>query len=164
MVKKENKYLIRGDTVEVYYDNANGSFLCDIDDWKRLKKHCWCCGKDGYPISRTGDKINSRFHSMVMDVPKGMYCDHISRDRSDNRKRNLRVVTPGENSRNVSIKRNNTSGCAGVSYYKNLDKYRAYITVNKKQKSLGYYSEFNDAVRARLEAGAKYETHSDRAM
>jgi len=53
------------------------------------------------------------------------YIDHINRDKSDNRFDNLRVVSSGENSRNVSKSSRNTSGQVGVSYCDQTEIWRA---------------------------------------
>ena len=44
----------------------------------------------------------------------------------------------------------NTSGITGVSWKKQRNKWKAYINVNRKQIHLGYFTEKDDAVRARL--------------
>ncbi len=159
--KKYNSYIVKGKVVEVYYNNKSGTFLCDLEDWEEYKHLCWVKGNDGYPITRLKNGRNSRFHNLVMNTTINTVCDHISRDRSDNRKSNLRVVTPLENSQNNSIRSDNKSGCVGVSYYEKLKKYRAYININGKQKSLGYFKNFEDAVKVRLKAGEKYNIHTD---
>lgn len=51
---------------------------------------------------------------------------------------------------NEKISKNNTSGVKGVCRFK--DRWRAYIKLNKKQISLGVYSRFEDAVKARKRA------------
>ena len=43
---------------------------------------------------------NIKLHRFLMDAPEGMVVDHISHDRSDNRKCNLRVCTVGQNNMN----------------------------------------------------------------
>jgi hypothetical protein len=46
----------------------------------------------------------------------------------------------------------NTSGRKGVHFDKSRNKWVAFITLRKKRKHLGYYSKFEDAVKAREEA------------
>ena len=51
--KKYNDFLITNGYVEVTLYNSPNKMLCDIDDWERLKEHCWYeCG--GY--ARTNKK------------------------------------------------------------------------------------------------------------
>ena len=85
------------------------------------------------------------------ELPDGD-IDHINHDRSDNRIRNLRVVDHSTNMKNKTKYSNNRYGCTGVSVDKRVGKYRAYISENGKQESLGYYTNYEDAVNARLAA------------
>lgn len=82
--------------------------------------------------------------------------DHINRKKHDNRKSNLRECTHQQNTINVGKKKNNTSGVVGVSYRKDIDKWRAEINVNRKYIYLGIFSNFNDAVNARKRAEKYY--------
>lgn len=50
----------------------------------------------------------------------------------------------------------NVSGVVGVVWYGPRGKWRAYIGINGKQKTLGYYTDFDLAVQARKEAELKY--------
>lgn len=51
---------------------------------------------------------------------------------------------------------NNTSGRRGVSYNAKRGKWLAYISVNKKRHTLGYFDCFEDAVKARELGEEKY--------
>lgn len=53
-----------------------------------------------------------------VDVPKNFVVDHIDRNRTNNNKNNLRLVTYLENNRNSSVYRSNTSGITGVAWSK----------------------------------------------
>lgn len=44
----------------------------------------------------------------------------------------------------------------GVSWKKDKEKWKAYITIDKKQKHLGYFDNESDAIKARKEAVEKY--------
>jgi hypothetical protein len=52
----------------------------------------------------------------------------------------LREVTNQENSINTGLRCVNKSGFAGVSWHKQRGKWRAYITENGRQKSLGLFT------------------------
>ena len=48
------------------------------------------------------------------------------------------------------------SGKTGVCFNKRANKWRAFISINKKNIHLGYYDTFEEAVRVREEAEIKY--------
>ena len=81
--------------------------------------------------------------------------DHINRDKLDNRKMNLRLCSPTENSRNISIAKNNKSGVTGVEKMSN-GKWRARIMVDRKGIHLGSFKTLEEAKEARMKAEIKY--------
>ena len=68
----------------------------------------------------------------------------------------MRYATNTENQQNKSIQKSNTSGVIGVSWDKDRSKWRAQIRVNTKKLHLGYFDDFDDAIRARKDAEIKY--------
>ena len=87
--------------------------------------------------------------------------DHINHDGMDNRIENLRSVSNEENMKNRTLQSNNKSGVNGVSWFKNMNKWVAKIAVDNKDKHLGYFIDFNDAVRARKLAEIKFKFHAN---
>jgi len=73
---------------------------------------------------------------------------------SYNRKVDLRLCTRGENSRNISIPKNNTSGIIGV--HREKDKWVAKIEYNGDIFPIGRYYNIYDATKARLKAEIDY--------
>ena len=55
-----------------------------------------------------------------------------------------------------NIPKNNTSGCAGVSFDKHTRKWAAYIMLRRKKIHLGRYDNIEDAIHARKKAESKY--------
>lgn len=82
--------------------------------------------------------------------------DHINRVRTDNRLCNLRMSTQSENMQNISIRKDNTSGHAGVSWRKDAQKWHARISLNYKRIDLGYFTDLAEAIAARKAAEPKY--------
>jgi hypothetical protein len=87
--------------------------------------------------------------------------DHINHIQDDNRLCNLRLATRTENSRNVSLYKNNSSGFVGVYWDKSRNKWQARVQVNGKSQHLGYFDKIEDAVRARKAASKKYGFHKN---
>lgn len=87
--------------------------------------------------------------------------DHINHDRTDNRLCNLRAVTHKDNGRNAKKPSTNTSGCVGIHFRKDANKWRPVIMVNNKNISLGYYKNKEDAIKVRKEAEIKYNFHEN---
>ena len=88
--------------------------------------------------------------------------DHINRIKGDNRWCNLQEADHKINTRNRSKNKNNTTGANGVYWNSNSNKYQAQIRVDGKSISLGYHTEFHEAVNARKNAEVLYgfsETH-----
>jgi hypothetical protein len=82
------------------------------------------------------------------------FIDHKDLNKTNNSIDNLRLCTNKENSHNTLTRKDNTTGYKGVSLDKRCGKYRAYININGKQKSLGYYTTALEASIVR-EAAAK---------
>lgn len=85
--------------------------------------------------------------------------DHINGIPTDNRIENLRDVTNSENHRNCRRRKDNTSGITGVVWFKSTSRWKAQIHVNGQTKSVGYFTDFNDAVAARKKAEIKLGYH-----
>ena len=81
--------------------------------------------------------------------------DHINGIRSDNRPCNLREASNSSNAKNKGMCVRNTSGKKGVSWVPHLGKWKSEITVDKKRKYLGVYTDINDAAKAYDEAADK---------
>lgn len=84
------------------------------------------------------------------------HIDHINGNKTDNRLSNLREVTNKQNHRNMALFSNSKTLTCGVSFVKRINKYRAYITINGKQKHLGYFESLKDAEIERLKFNKKF--------
>ena len=65
--------------------------------------------------------------------------DHKNGDPSDNRWCNLRAATPSQNQWNRGIQKNNSSGFKGVSFAREVGKWRADIYFKNKRKTIGFF-------------------------
>ena len=158
--KKSNIYDLSGEFGIGWTTNTNREFYFDLEDYDKIKDYCWYEAKNG---NKTGAYKMLASHTpgsgetMLFPWVIGCkYYDHINRNTFDNRKINLRPCTVAENTRNISISRNNTSGVIGVYWHKHNKKWYAELMKNGKKVFREGYSEFYDAVVARLRAEIKY--------
>jgi len=150
--RKYNKYSIQNNYVIGYINGKE--FYCDLEDYSQIKEYCWYIDNNGYLSSRINNKL-VRMHRFIMNFPNE-HVDHINHNKLDNRKSNLRLCDQQQNSANSNISKNNTSGYIGVTWSKKANKWMSQIKVNSKVIYLGIYYSVDDAVKARLEAEAKY--------
>jgi hypothetical protein len=107
----------------------------------------------------SGKRVAVRMHNVVVErmtgkpIPEGCQVDHIDGNTLNNRRGNLRLVTPSQNCMNRRGKRGTSSSFKGVSWREDSRKWRAVITVDGKRKSLGSYDSEEEAARA-------YDSHA----
>ena len=118
--------------------------------------------KDGYIVIRINDRLifahRIAYLFMTGEWPKEQ-IDHINGIKDDNSWRNLRSVSHMENLKNQKISNRNTSGVRGINWSKKENKWRARINFDGKQINLGFFENFNEAIKIRKEAEKKYKYH-----
>lgn len=154
IVRKKNSYRIDNDVV-VMTTHKGENFIFDLEDLETVSKHSWCISKTGYLVANINKKT-TKLHRFILGLsnPK-IIVDHINGDAMDNRKSNLRICDNTENSRNCKISKNNTSGYPGVGITPN-GRFRARITVNRKEIRIGTFDTFEEAKQARIDAELKH--------
>lgn len=153
--RKFNKRITLGNLTVLFDDKGNKCYI-DTEDYPRVKNFFWTSTNRGYFITFTKHKKNPLWlHRFILDDYTSYDIDHKNRKRFDNRKKNLRPATRAENVINRNPTKRNTSGYTGVCRFKK-GSWRAYITVNGSQKSLGVYTNKEDAISARIKAEIKY--------
>lgn len=134
--------------------------LLDSDDFERISKFKWYINKQrGNKFRVVAFKKNKqiKLHRYILNITdSSVQVDHINGNPLDNRKCNLRSCSNQQNSMNRKIK--NPLGYKGVfKEKKNLQKpYRAGITFNRKNISLGYFKTLEEAALAYNEAAKNY--------
>lgn len=132
--RKFNEYKICGKTTTIFIYKDNELFKCFIDtsDLYKLinlnKRWCldWNTHTGSYYVRTTIylGKVNGkpkyetlRLQDLIINIQLGQKVDHINHDRLDYRKKNLRVTSNSENTRNrKSRNSNNTSGYRNVTW------------------------------------------------
>ncbi len=161
-LKQYNKYDLSGE-YGIGYLLDGGIFYFDLDDYDKIKDYCWYQDSDGYirtNIKRqNGTRTAILMHQIIMGTDGvSQFPDHIhgKSSRYDNRKSNLRVATRSQNNINQPIRKDNTSGVKGVSWNKELNKWRVRIQINHKRILIGDYDTLEEAKIARINAEEKY--------
>ena len=137
--------------------------LYDDSDHDLVISNKWHISTKGYVRSNKSFCNRSQYmHRMMLDISDpNLFCDHINRIKTDNRRSNLRIVTNDENMKNRNP-RPGASGYIGVTLRlrelkkngKRRIEIRAQISVDKKTMHLGSFKILEEAARA-YDAAAK---------
>jgi HNH endonuclease/AP2 domain-containing protein len=132
-----------------YIPLTKGQFaIVDDEDFAFLSQWKW--QYSGRYAVRTGPRPSRKniwMHRLIINPPEGLEVDHINRNRLDNRRCNLRVVTHSFNIQNSPIQKH-TSGYRGVYWNKERQKWSAGAGGRKQFCWLGYFRNELDAARA----------------
>ena len=123
--------------------NAKDGYAIVDADMAWVAEYKWLLNSNGYARNHSGIYL----HSLVMTSGSGQIVDHVSRDKLDNRRSNLRITTQSENMRNSSMRSDNTSGYRGIGW----DKSRGKWIVSLLGKHIGRYEDIDEAILARNE-------------
>ena len=125
-----------------------------IDDEDCIHAKAMQLGRDGIIYVRwieNKKQIRRALHRQIMGNPRGMEVDHINGNRFDNRKENLRICTPSQNTCNRSRPRKKLlHPFRGVAFFggRNLKKpWVARIKVNRKYKETKYFETIEEAAK-----------------
>jgi hypothetical protein len=128
-----------GDYMEVNLTKG-GTMKFLPEDIDLVQSHCWILNAYGYASAKIDNKM-ILFHRILIDENEfnGKSVDHINRCKTDNRATNLRVVDNRTQIINQERRKNNNSGCRGVSYHKVKKAWMVkWRDVNGKQCSITY--------------------------
>ena len=147
------------------YDAKSGHLIRKKDEHGRPYNQP--CGHkpthDGYGrININGKRY--LVHRIIWIWHKGTFpskfIDHIDGNKMNNRIENLREADQTINNHNAKIRKDNTTGYTGVSFNRQIGKYRASITNNGTQIYLGDYPSVEEASCAYKKAKIKYHPSS----
>lgn len=165
----KNKYEIRGDVTAIFFKQGKAvcETLIDTEDLARFLniRNTLTAHSRGYVAFKVQhNKVNTMYliHRLIMDAPEGICVDHISGNKLDNRKSNLRLANYSENNQNRhKLRSNNTSGLSGIYYSNDRQKWVATLRINSKDIYLGRYLSLSTAIKAREEAVLKYHPYAN---
>ena len=151
-------------------NNVVAYTMIDLDDVEKCKKYKWSVSKsnplDSY-VRCKNTKVNMSLQRYLLDYNGPLVVDHINRNKLDNRKSNLRVVTVAENTANnkfsgiyriyngkwkVKLRRYGKqyySGGSGFDTYEEAVEYRDNILEYVEEHKEELRKEFDDARQGR---------------
>lgn len=137
--------------------------LIDADDFEALADSTWKLLPNGYvfrSVPVDGVWRTEQLHRVILGLQRGdgKVSDHINRDRLDNRRANLRVVTPAQNAQNLSASAASASKYRGV--YRSRERWEACVKLRGKRHNLGSFPTELDAGAAAAQWRAANMTHS----
>lgn len=118
--------------------------------------------KEGY---KTGSLDNSDYlaHRIIYKLIHGVdpeIIDHAMGNKINNKPDSLKSGTYTDNNRHLKLSKLNKSGTTGVHQTKS-GMWRAMISINSKDKHLGYFENLEDAIAARKAAEVEYGYHPE---
>jgi hypothetical protein len=135
-----------------YIPLTRGLFaIVDAEDYEWLSQYKWCAQFSEY--TRTYYAVRKCrghtvfMHRMIMNPPGGKVVDHMNGNGLDNRRCNLRICSPKENSCNKPKRRNTKSRFIGV--YRRRNKYQVILKHNGKAYGGGMFDDEVEAAKAR---------------
>ena len=134
------------------YDPSTGIFTRRVARGPfRAGQRAGTMSKKGYVSICIDGKIYKAHRLAILYVtgkwPNGD-VDHRNRQKSDNREENLREATRQQNTQNLDVRVNNTSGCPGVGWHKAAGKWAARIGVANRRIHLGVFDTIEAAASA----------------
>lgn len=130
--------------------------LVSPEDAGLLEAFSFCAriGAKNYAYAATSPmrKDGGYLHRLIMGASAGQYVDHVSGDKMDNRRSNLRFCTLAENQQNRrSLRRDLPKGVT-----KDNGLFRAQISVNGRKINLGRYPTPDEAHAVYVTAARKH--------
>ena len=161
--KKTDYFLSPDRTFITAKDSMGHIYYLDAEDEHFLHERCFFRNKgNGYFEGKAFGKLE-RLHRLVMGAKPGEYLDHISRDKRDNRKSNLRFCTNSQNQANAVASVRSSTGYKGVfqnnptAKWRNPQKpYKSSIRVRGVSHHLGYFYTIKKAKEAYDKASSFY--------
>jgi hypothetical protein len=144
--------------------SQNQNALVDASNFDWLSKwnwQAWWCSdtKSFYAVrgeTKDGKRIRVWMHLEILNDRDAEQGDHKNHDTLDNRRDNIRPCSKVQNCWNRRMRSDNTSGYRGVSQRKYNGKWKACITVHRKNIMLGQFDDPKVAALAYNEAAKKY--------
>ena len=139
--------------------------MIDDSDSERILSRSWRVKKQKYGAVYFMTNIKDEkgiytifLHRYIMNCKRndGKIVDHISGDTLNCQRSNLRFVTKQQNNWNKGVNRTSKTGFKGVSFRKDIGRFRARINYNGREITLGYFNRPEEAGQAYKEASMMF--------
>lgn len=132
--------------------NATGAVtahaIVDEDVYDDLAQYRWHLNPSDTKkyVCRSRGLQREQIHRRIMGLDRGdpLVVDHINGDTLDNRRANLRVVTPAQNAQNQGS-RGGSSRHRGVTWDRSRGKWLAHAQLNGRKVTLGRFADEDEA-------------------
>lgn len=162
---KNNRYEII-DNYVIGYTVKDEKFYFDLEDFETVKEYQWYLKDSKYIATNTPKDKNKKIKYLHLVIMSKYYdlsdnkiqVDHIiSKNKTDNRKSNLRRCSSSQNNMNRSLGKSNTSGIIGISlrlHKTKKNKVSEYWNAHIKNNNIYLSKQFktkDDAIKWRLQ-------------
>lgn len=139
--------------------------LIDDEDFDKVSQYKWFARYDkstgmfvtiGNGPTTEGKRRTIYMHEVILGTPNGYTADHVDRNPLNNRRSNLRLANPNQQSLNKSTYNNSEIPYKGVSYKTANSKYVAQMQVLGSKKHIGLFDSPTDAALTYDQAVLKY--------
>jgi hypothetical protein len=129
--------------------------LVDDEDYSVLIEHSWhtIATKNHFYAARRQGKNGPYIymHRFLLGLMPGdsRHVDHVNCNGLDNRRHNIRIITPQNNIRRKrKTTKSKSSKFKGVSWKQSHNKWEAFISLPKQHLFLGYFDSAKEAALA----------------
>jgi hypothetical protein len=147
----EQMDLFAGVRIPLY--NRKGQIVAetvvDTSDAAALSQHRWFCSKAGKGYAyraignpRCGTYQKIFMHREIMGLPyqkDDREVDHRNRQKLDNQRENLRIVTLAQNHQNMPSQRGSTSQYRGVYWHVRYERWIGQVKLNRRKYQVGTF-------------------------
>jgi hypothetical protein len=125
--------------------------IVDADDFEWLSQRNWYAYRkwktDTFYAASDTSGSSVAMHRLILGCTLGEKGDHENHNTLDNRRQNLRKCNVHQSVMNRRKHRQNKNPYKGIFLHPN-GKWRAFIGINRRKKSLGYFDNPEDAAKA----------------
>ena len=165
----KNIYTVNGDECIIETSTPKTGrlhFLIDTKDMNRVKALHWIPRRDSsgkfyaitsfrYKDSGKNCRACIQMHSFITSF-EGKIIDHVDGDTQNNKASNLRVATAKQNCMNRGVNKNSKHNGKGFCFSKSENRFKAYIYLDGKAKSLGSWKTRDEAALAYNKAAIEH--------